>query len=104
MKPAVYRILLLLFGIAAPHGNLLALETEVDVKVNRNHETFYILAAVHSDAPPETVWQVLTDYEGQTRYVPGLVESKVLERTEKGSIVEQKGWTELLFFRIGFVD
>ncbi|EFJ09803.1 hypothetical protein SELMODRAFT_48570, partial [Selaginella moellendorffii] len=45
--------------------------------------------------PLETVWGVLTDYEGLADFIPGLASSKVLERRENGAQLLQIGEQEL---------
>lgn len=54
------------------------------------------------DVSPGEVWDVLTDYEGQLHFVPGLAESRVISRNSSGSVVVQKGWIEVLFLRFNF--
>ena len=77
-------------------------DTPMTIEVHRDGETLCMHATIVIDAPPEMVWEVLTDYEGQLHFVPGLSESRVIARNKDGSVVMQKGWVEVLFIRIHF--
>lgn len=59
-------------------------------------------AVVQFAASPAVVWSVLTDYEGQGRFVPGIAHSEVLSRDSTGSVVRQQGSARVLFFRVHF--
>ena len=83
-------------------GSSAVADTPMAIEVHRDGETLRMHASVVIDAPPETVWEVLTDYEGQLHFVPGLSESRVIARNTDGSVVMQKGWVEVLFIRIHF--
>jgi ribosome-associated toxin RatA of RatAB toxin-antitoxin module len=50
-------------------------------------------------APPSAVWQILTDYERMSEFVPDLQTSRVLSRNGNRVIVEQFGVARLLFIR-----
>jgi len=49
-------------------------------------------------APPELIWQTLTDYDHLARFVPGMVSSRVLSRHGAQLVVEQRGGARLWFF------
>jgi ribosome-associated toxin RatA of RatAB toxin-antitoxin module len=49
-------------------------------------------------APAELIWQTLTDYEHLSRFVPGIVSSRVVSRQGTQLIVEQRGGARLWFF------
>lgn len=42
-------------------------------------------------APPELVWEALTDYEGLGDFIPSLVENRCLEKRERGAVLYQVG-------------
>lgn len=77
-------------------------QTPIVVEVQRDGGTWRMQATVLIDAAPEVVWGVLTDYEGQLRFVRGLTESRVVSRDSTGSIVVQKGSVEVMFIRFRF--
>lgn len=74
----------------------------VDVRAVREGSLVRLRATVHFTASPAVVWSVLTDYEGQGRFVPGIVESRLLSRDSSGSVVRQRGSVAVLFFRFPF--
>ena len=71
----------------------------IAVSAQREGGMVRLWATMQVDAMPQTVWDVLTDYESQPRFVPGLTESRVISRDAAGSVVAQKGWLEVLFLR-----
>lgn len=51
-----------------------------------------IEAEVSIDAPAKEVWDVLTDYDSLSDFIPGMTESRILERNGEGrAVIEQKG-------------
>lgn len=46
-----------------------------------------------------TAWAVLTDYDNLEKFVPGLVESRVDEKTPEWLILEQTGASSFLLFK-----
>lgn len=63
----------------------------VSVEAQRDGGALRLHATVLMDAAPEAVWNTLTDYDGQLRFLPGLTESKVITRDATGCVVRQKG-------------
>ncbi len=96
------RILAILIGVFAFQGNLFAADSPITIQIRQHHHSFFIQATVKAEASPEAVWEVLTDYNEQAQFVPGVTESRVLQRTDSGSIVAQKGWLKVLFARVNF--
>lgn len=72
------------------------------VRAERDGGMVRLWATMQVDAVPLKVWDVLTDYEGQPRYMPGMTESRVITSNATGSVVALKGWMELLFLRFKF--
>lgn len=91
-----------LVGALALGSRSAVAETPIVIEAHRDGGTLRMQATVSIDATPEAVWDVLTDYEGQLRFVPGLAESRVISRNASGSVVVQKGWVEVLFIRFHF--
>lgn len=93
-------------GIAA--GCLLASLTSVAVAqavvadVRQDGEVILLRASVEIPALPAAVWDVLTDYEGQARFVPGVSGGRVISRGSEGAVVYQAGVVKLLFLEFPF--
>jgi hypothetical protein len=48
-----------------------------------------LIAATSIMAPPERVWEALTDYDGLGNFIPSLVENRCIERRERGALLYQ---------------
>lgn len=68
------------------------------VDIDRNGSTFAVRAEATVAAPTATVWQVLTDYDNLSRFIPGLSRSAVQARDGNRVVVEQKGEARFLVF------
>lgn len=54
-----------------------------------------LCAGVDINAPVDTVWKCLTDYEHLADFIPGLVVNECLQRRQKGARLKQvscKNW------------
>lgn len=49
-------------------------------------------------APPETAWEVLTDYDGIAKFVSSVKRSRVLRRDGGETLIEQEGVGRFFFF------
>lgn len=74
----------------------------IAVRAERDGGIVRLWATMRVDAVPDKVWDVLTDFEGQPRFVPGMTESRVITRNATGTVVALKGWMKLLFLRYDF--
>jgi carbon monoxide dehydrogenase subunit G len=72
------------------------------VDIQRDGGTVRLQATAEASATPASVWAVLTDFEGQLRFIPGLTESRVVAHKTDGRVVVQKGSVTLLFLRFDF--
>jgi hypothetical protein len=72
----------------------------VGVETERRGDAVEIHAAANLDADVATAWQVLTDYDGYTRFIPDLWVSRVVARHGTTVIVEQSGAARLWLLRI----
>jgi hypothetical protein len=70
-----------------------------EVAVSRTGDIYSVEASSEVEADRDTVWQVLTDYEGYPRFVPGLRRSSVTGTNPLR--VEQLGDFGILFFKRG---
>jgi ribosome-associated toxin RatA of RatAB toxin-antitoxin module len=86
-------ILLLLLG-----SPFCAPAADVSVRTTRQGDTFRIEASADLAADVQSVWRVLTDYNGLPRFIPGMNSSHVVSRSDNQVIIEQKGEIQLLFF------
>lgn len=81
---------------------LLALAPDVPaqtVTAHRDGEAVVVEAYEDLDATPEQAWAVLTDYEGLTRFIPDMIESRVIIRQGNTVLVDQKGSAGLFLLR-----
>jgi ribosome-associated toxin RatA of RatAB toxin-antitoxin module len=60
-------------------------------------ETVRIEVAGRLEASPEVAWRTLTDYEHLPSFIPGLAESRVLERKAGHVVLRQSGQADYLF-------
>lgn len=71
---------------------------DLAVDVERNGRSFAIRAAATLAAPVSLVWEVLTDYDNLSRFIPGMSQSTVQLRVANRVVVEQKGEARFLVF------
>ena len=82
------KCLLLIAGTLAAIG-CAAAAADVDIDVRRTEGVVVIGARAELNADPATAWRVLTDYGRYTEFVPGMRESRVVERRGTHAIVAQ---------------
>jgi ribosome-associated toxin RatA of RatAB toxin-antitoxin module len=70
---------------------------EVTVNAARSGEVFQVDASAELEGSLTRAWQVLTDYDRLTAFVPDLQVSRVVSRERNSALVEQKGAARLLF-------
>jgi ribosome-associated toxin RatA of RatAB toxin-antitoxin module len=92
-------------SIARPFVLLLALlasasaaGAEIAVNVTRHGEAFDVEASADFPGTVARTWQVLTDYERLSEFVPDMRTSHVVSRSGNQAVVEQKGEARVLFF------
>ena len=73
-----------------------------DVSVLRSGETFTVNVAVHTPVTLAQAWAVLTDFDHMAGFLPNLTSSQVLERSDNGLKVAQKGVARFGFFSKNF--
>src|SRR5262249_1424177 len=76
---------LLLFGRQAGAAENLSVEAV------RNGDALEIACRAELEAPVATVWDTLTDYDHLAEFIPGMRQSRVLERRGPSVVVEQSG-------------
>lgn len=65
--------------------------SDKEVHVLRSGEGFVIDVDMHPPVPPHKAWEVLTDYEHMSRFVPNLSSSQVLEHDGNHLKIKQAG-------------
>lgn len=84
--------------MAALQAGLAAAADDLAVDVDRNGRTFSVRAGATVVAPVSLVWEVLTDYDNLSRFIPGLSRSAVQTRSGNRVLLEQKGEARFLVF------
>ena len=89
----------------APAALLLALGThatagEVSVRIEQHGEVYIVAADFVANAAPPVAWRVLTDYDGLAGFVPGMRSSRIVSTPGEPVVLEQKGTSGFLFFRV----
>ncbi|WP_414576983.1 SRPBCC family protein [Anabaena sp. CCY 9402-a] len=82
-------------GLVADTANLPPVEVQIAKVAERQRQ---ITAKVQIPHPVERVWNVLTDYEALTDFIPNLAKSSLLEHPDGGIRLEQIGSQRLLNF------
>ncbi|MBB5189564.1 carbon monoxide dehydrogenase subunit G [Silvimonas terrae] len=94
-------VLALLAGMPACAQDTTA-ASPVAAHVEKNGETVTLESEFTVAVSREVAWQVLTDFDHMTSYIPNLSSSKILERTETTMKVEQKGVVPLGIFHTSY--
>lgn len=78
----------------------LAAAAEVTVQVTRQEDAFRVKANVLVAVDQRVAWHVLTDYDKLASFVPGMRSSRIVSAPGEPLLLEQKGETGLLFFKV----
>ena len=100
MKPSSACKCLLLVASALAATASAAAAADVDIDVHRAEGVVVIDARAELKADPATAWRVLTDYARYTEFVPGMRESRVVERRGTHAIVAQSAEAPVWFARM----
>jgi carbon monoxide dehydrogenase subunit G len=73
---------------------------EVSVQVERQGDAFNVEASVLVTVDGRIAWEVLTDYNSLASFVPGMRSSRVVSAPGEPLLVEQKGESGFLLFRV----
>ncbi len=71
---------------------------DISVVATAQETAVQITAHAVVRAPPELIWQTLTDYDHLATFVPGITSSRVVSRQGPELVVEQKGSARLWIF------
>jgi len=86
-------LLVLMLALSCP-----VLAADVQVRAERRGDTFEVEASAQFVADRQVAWDVLTDYEHLSSFIPGMHSSKVVARNGRELQVDQRGEARLLFF------
>ena len=78
----------------------LAAAAEVTVKVERQENAFQVEASLLVAVDKGVAWQVLTDYDNLASFVPGVRSSRIVSAPGEPLLLEQKGESGFLLFRV----
>jgi ribosome-associated toxin RatA of RatAB toxin-antitoxin module len=93
-RPAFrFVIFLCLAGVVAA-----APAAEISVKATSSGEALEVQATAELSASLARAWEVLTDYDRFTEFVPDLHVSRIVSRKGNTAVVDQKGLVRFLFF------
>ncbi|WP_017652616.1 SRPBCC family protein [Fortiea contorta] len=81
--------------VAADAASLPTVAVQIEKMAERQRQ---ITATIQIPHPVEKIWQVLTDYESLTDFIPNLSKSRLLEHPQGGIRLEQIGSGRLLNF------
>jgi len=73
---------------------------EPDIRIERTQDTFRIDASLTVDVHHHIAWQVMTDYNNQAAFVPGIRTSQVVSVPGEPLLVRQTGQSGFLFFNV----
>lgn len=77
-----------------------AARSEPVVSVTRLAEAYQVNVRMDVVASRTLVWRVLTDYENLQRFVPGMQSSRIVSGRGEPMLLEQKGESGVLFFKL----
>jgi len=70
---------------------------DISLQATRHGDSFKVEAAAEFEAEVTLAWEVLTDYDRLSEFIPGMHSSRVVSRSKRGVIVDQNGEARLLF-------
>lgn len=70
------------------------------VSVTRSGEAYQVNVRMDVVGSRALVWRVLTDYENLQRFVPGMQSSRIVSGPGEPLLLEQKGESGVLFFKL----
>ena len=89
---------LLQFALSVVLAGVGAAQADPDIKIANRDGVYSIRIELQLAADAATAWQVLTDYDHLTDFVPNLRASRVISAPGEPLQIEQRGETRFLFF------
>jgi ribosome-associated toxin RatA of RatAB toxin-antitoxin module len=74
---------------------------DLTVQAKRSGSAVAVEARATLRAPADLIWKTLTDYDHLSEFIPGMRESKMVDRRGGAAIVEQHGEAKFLVFSYG---
>ncbi|MBL8472078.1 MAG: SRPBCC family protein [Rhodocyclaceae bacterium] len=74
----------------------------VVAKVEHNGSLVVVDVTMHVRLPLPVVWEVLTDFEHMTQFIPNLERSEVTRREDRSLTVKQRGHADYAGFSFGY--
>lgn len=74
---------------------------DLTVEAQRSGSAVAVEARATLRAPADLIWKTLTDYDHLSEFIPGMNESKMIDRRGGAAIVEQHGEARFLVFSYG---
>ncbi len=71
---------------------------EISMQAVRHGDSFEVEATAEFEADVTLAWEVLTDYDRLSEFIPGMHSSRIISRSNRSVIVDQSGDARLLFF------
>lgn len=97
MQHATRRSAALIFLLCLISPVPIAAAAEISILTTRHGDSFEIEATAEIDADLTEAWKVLTDYDRLSRFIPGMLESRVVSRDGLRVVVDQRGEAGFLF-------
>jgi ribosome-associated toxin RatA of RatAB toxin-antitoxin module len=88
----MHRLLWLALAIPA-----LCHPADISLQAARHGDSFEFKAAAEFEAEVTLAWEVLTDYDRLSEFIPGMHSSRIVSRSKRSVIVDQSGEARLLF-------
>jgi len=70
---------------------------DISLQAARHGDSFEVEAAAEFEAEVTLAWEVLTDYDRLSEFIPGMHSSRIVSRSKRSVIVDQSGEARLLF-------
>ena len=70
---------------------------DISLQATRHGDSFEVEAAAEFEAEVTLAWEVLTDYDRLSEFIPGMHSSRTVSRSKRSVIVDQSGEARLLF-------
>jgi ribosome-associated toxin RatA of RatAB toxin-antitoxin module len=80
-------------------ASLTAAAQDVEIETYRRGDTVTVWAEANLQVDLRVAWDVLSDYDHMSQFIPNLTVSRVISRNANSLVVEQKGEFAFLFFR-----
>jgi ribosome-associated toxin RatA of RatAB toxin-antitoxin module len=70
---------------------------DISLQAARHGDSFEVEATAEFEAEVTLAWEVLTDYDRLSEFIPGMHSSRIVSRGKRSVIVDQSGEARLLF-------